>query len=147
MSFDFYIWGHARNEAHYKELLTALRTFDFIVEAAYVAASVSAVPPVIITPPPESIPPPVSAKTLPLRPGGKTCQDVINVFDRAFGRGLVPGTNIAWYVQLLQDSGLVARGIFDKRPMLYTVPPYLYIEDMNIGTVDKNKLAQAVTEP
>ena len=58
MSFDFYIWGHARNEAHYKELLTALRTFDFVVEAAYLATVVSAIPPVIVTPPPEPIPQP-----------------------------------------------------------------------------------------
>ena len=142
MSFDFYIWGHAKDEVHYRELLTALRTFDFVVEAAYVAASVSAVPPVSMTPPP------MSAKILPLRPGDKTCQDVINVFDRAFGRGVVPGTvSEAWYIRLLKDSGLVARGIFDKRPLLYTVPPFLFIEDMNIGTTDKNKLIQAVTEP
>ena len=53
MSFDFYLYGRARNEEHFRELWTALRTFDFQVEAAYVAASVSAIPPVIITDPPE----------------------------------------------------------------------------------------------
>ena len=144
-SVTFTIRGE-RTEVLRKMLPEVIRSVNYGVSIELVPGSVPQTAPQP-TPVPQPTPIPLPVKTLPLRPGGKTCQDAINVFDRAFGRGLVPGTNTTWYIRLLQDSGLVARSIFDKRSDFYTVPPFLFIEDMNIGTADKNKLMQAVTEP
>jgi len=75
--YDFYLHGRARSAEHFQELCTALRTFGFDIVAAYAAAVVQAVPPVVVVPDP--------------REGGghnfapRTNQLVINLFRAEFG--------------------------------------------------------------
>ena len=100
------------------------------------------VPPPVPTPPPVPVPPPV-IKTLPLRSDtGRTCQDVINVFDRAFGRGV--GPTGPWFVMKLKEAGLEGLGIYTNRQATYSVPPFAYIEDMTLSPEDKTKLIEAL---
>lgn len=80
--YPFYLHGRARSAEHFAELCTALRTFDFEIVAAYIAAGVEAVPPVVAVPPPPEPAEPVEAHH---NFAPRINQKVIDIFRAVFG--------------------------------------------------------------